>query len=214
MTLPPLDLPASLYRRLRDFARRRVADPALADDLTQDALARVLAGTNQLRDPERVEAWLFRALRNVIADHYRSLRPVTSFAELGMDEADLAAPEDDDELAAAEICIGAMLDAMDGEDGGVLTAVYRNDETQHALARRLGIPASTVKSRIQRARRRLQRALDLCCRIELDAAGEVSGFVPLSAEHGTRCGPARPSGSGASNLKPPIESVLVLTGQL
>jgi len=200
MTSASFDLPPALYRRLRDFARRRVADPALADDLTQDALTRALAGADQLRDSARIEAWLFRALRNVIADHYRSLPPVASFAELGMDEAELAAPGDDDELAAAaEICIGAMLDAMDGEDGSVLAAVYRNDETQHAMARRLGIPASTVKSRIQRARRRLQRALDLCCRIELDAAGDVSGFAPLSAEHGARCGPAAPHGHDALN---------------
>jgi RNA polymerase sigma-70 factor (ECF subfamily) len=200
MNSASLDLPPALYRRLRDFARRRVADPALADDLTQDALARALASASQLRDPERVEAWLYRALHNVIADHYRGLRPVTSFAELGMEEGELAASVDDDELAAAaEICVGAMLNAMDGEDGSVLAAVYRNDETQHAMARRLGIPASTVKSRIQRARRRLRLALDLCCRIELDAGGDVVGFAPLSAEHRARCGPAAPNEHDASN---------------
>jgi len=198
MTTPPFEFPPALYRRLRDFARRRVVDPALADDLTQDALARTLASVDGLRDRTRIEAWMFRALRNVIADHYRGLRPVSSFAELGMDEAALAAPDNDDELAAAaEICIGAMLDAMEGEDGSVLAAVYRNEESQHDLARRLGIPASTAKSRIQRARRRLQRALDLCCRIELDAAGGVADFEPLSAEHGARCSPVPPSGNGA-----------------
>lgn len=190
----PLELPPALYRRLREFARRRVADPALADDLTQDALARALAGAGELRDPARFEAWLFRALRNVIADHYRGRRPVASFADLGMDETALAAPEEDDLAAAAEICIGAMLDAMAGEDGSVLAAVYRDDETQHGLARRLGIPASTAKSRIQRARRRLQQALQLCCRIEMDAAGEVTDFEPLSAEHRARCGVSSTTG--------------------
>lgn len=186
----PHNLPPTLYRRLREFARRRVADPALADDLTQDALARALASAGELRDPERFEAWLFRALRNVIADHYRRMRPVASFADLGMDETALAAPDDDESAAAAEICVGAMLDAMEGEDGSVLAAVYRDDETQHGLARRLGIPASTAKSRIQRARRRLQRALELCCRIELDAAGNVAAFEPLAPGLGARCGPS------------------------
>lgn len=198
MTLP-FDLPASLYRRLRDFARRRVSDPALADDLTQDALARALARMGDLRDPARVEAWLFRTLRNVIVDHYRKARPASSFAELGMDEAALAAPEDDHEpAAAAETCIGAMLDAMDGEDSAVLAAVYRDEESQHALARRLGIPASTARSRIQRARRRLQREIEACCRIELDAAGDVSDFEPLDIARGARCGPVPPHESTAA----------------
>lgn len=195
MTTPPFDLPPSLYRRLRDFARRRVADQALADDLTQDALARTLASVGDLRDPARLEAWLFRTLRNTIVDHYRSRRPVSSFAELGMDEAELPAPADEDEFAAAaELCVGAMLDALGGEDGETLAAVYRDSESQHGLARRLGIPASTAKSRIQRARRRLQQALDICCRIELDVAGNVTGFEPLTADHGARCAPAMPSG--------------------
>lgn len=194
MTTPAFDLPPSLYRRLRDFARRRVADPALADDLTQDALARALAGAGELRDPVRLEAWLFRALRNVIADHYRTRRSVSAFADLGMDEAELAAPDGADEIAfAAELCVGAMLDALGGEDGDTLAAIYRHAESQHGLARRLGIPASTAKSRIQRARRRLQRALDLCCRIELDIAGNVTDFEPLTADRGARCLPAAPA---------------------
>lgn len=193
MATLPLDLPPALYWRLREFACHCVADPALADDLTQDALARALTRAGELRDPARFEAWLFRVLRNLIADHYRGMRPVTSFADLGMDETALAAPDDDELSATAEICVGAMLDAMEGEDHRVLAAVYRDNETQHDMARRLGIPASTAKSRIQRARRRLQQALALCCRIGMDAASEVTGFEPLSAAHGGRCGPRKSS---------------------
>lgn len=59
--------------------------------------------------------------------------------------------------------------------------------TQADLARRLGLASSTVKSRAQRARRRLRETLEACCEIQLDGRGR-----PFHYEHrggnGCPCG--------------------------
>ena len=54
--------------RLRAFIERRVADPDVAEDLTQDVLLRLLM--NDDRQIENPTAWLYRVARNAIIDHH------------------------------------------------------------------------------------------------------------------------------------------------
>jgi RNA polymerase sigma-70 factor (ECF subfamily) len=49
--------------------------------------------------------------------------------------------------------------------------------TQVAAARRLRVPLSSLKSRVQRGRHTLRRMLTDCCRIALDARGGVTEFT-------------------------------------
>src|SRR4051812_32008048 len=51
------------------FVRGHLHDPALAEDIVQEALTRALAGWGTLRGD--VDPWFFRALRNAIVDHLR-----------------------------------------------------------------------------------------------------------------------------------------------
>jgi RNA polymerase sigma factor (sigma-70 family) len=62
--------------RLLDFIRRRVPDPADAEDILQDVFHE-LAEANRLLVPiDHVTGWLFRVARNRIVDLFRRKRPV------------------------------------------------------------------------------------------------------------------------------------------
>ena len=52
-------------QRLYRMALAWTREPALADDLVQEAMSRGLKNAQQLRDPERMNAWMFRILTNV-----------------------------------------------------------------------------------------------------------------------------------------------------
>src|SRR5882672_7431495 len=63
--------------RLRNFIRRRVPDPADAEDILQDVFYK-LVETNRLLMPiDHVTGWLFRVARNRITDLFRKQRPRT-----------------------------------------------------------------------------------------------------------------------------------------
>src|SRR3972149_5519904 len=66
--------------RLRNFIRRRVADPRDAEDILQDGFFPLVEATRLLMPIEHVTGWLFRVARNRVTDLFRKKKPV-SFSE-------------------------------------------------------------------------------------------------------------------------------------
>jgi RNA polymerase sigma factor (sigma-70 family) len=75
--------------RLRNFIRRRVPDPADAEDILQDVFYKLVEANRLLMPIEHVTGWLFRVARNRITDAFRKKRP-DNFS-------DVAVPHDDEE---------------------------------------------------------------------------------------------------------------------
>src|SRR5438105_7934613 len=63
--------------RLRNFIRRRVPDPADAEDILQDVLYKLVEANRLLMPIDHVTGWLFRVARNRITDLFRTRREVT-----------------------------------------------------------------------------------------------------------------------------------------
>src|SRR5437870_6039911 len=61
--------------RLRNFIRRRVADPLDVEDILQDVFLRLVEANRLLMPIEHVTAWLFRVTRNRVVDLLRRRTP-------------------------------------------------------------------------------------------------------------------------------------------
>jgi RNA polymerase sigma factor (sigma-70 family) len=61
--------------RLRNFIRRRVADPRDAEDVLQDVFYRLVEANRLLMPIDHVTGWLFRVARNRITDLFRKKKP-------------------------------------------------------------------------------------------------------------------------------------------
>src|SRR5215472_10460466 len=59
------------HARLRNFIRRRVADPGDAEDILQDVFYELVEAYRMMKPVEQVTAWLFRVARNRITDLFR-----------------------------------------------------------------------------------------------------------------------------------------------
>src|SRR5947207_4689208 len=57
--------------RLRNFIRRRVPDPADAEDIVQEVFYELVEANRLLMPIEHVTGWLFRVARNRITDLFR-----------------------------------------------------------------------------------------------------------------------------------------------
>ena len=69
------EIVAEQRARLRNFIRRRVADPLDAEDVLQDVFYRLVEANRLLMPIEHVTGWLFRVARNRITDLFRKKKP-------------------------------------------------------------------------------------------------------------------------------------------
>lgn len=170
-----------LRAELLRFVRSRVGDAAAADDVVHDVLLRALAALEGPRPPVHLRAWLYRATRNAIVDHYRSRRPVALAVEAAEEEGAAAmatAASADDASAEQELarCLEPMLAALPPDQREALALAEVQGLTQREVAARAGLSLSGAKSRVQRARRHLRAAVLACCRVEVDRRGGVVDF--------------------------------------
>ncbi len=170
---------AELRARLRSFVAGRVSDdPSSHDDLVQEILLRLHRGLPRLRDDERLDAFAYQVARNAIADHYRRggrERPVAPASLEDHASAPDANPEDPSGAGRAQLarCLRPLIERLDEGYREALLLTDLGDLSQAEAARRLGLSAPGMRSRVQRGRSQLQVALARCCRVELDAAGQI-----------------------------------------
>jgi RNA polymerase sigma-70 factor (ECF subfamily) len=130
-----------------------------AEDVAQDALVKAHRQLRQLRDPERLRAWLVRmAWRMAIdrrhADERRRAREQTSVAVPSRRSCDDAAVSAE---RAAELW--ALIDGLSEKLRMVVVLASIEGHDLAEVASILGIPAGTVKSRLFEARRQLRERL-------------------------------------------------------
>ena len=71
--------------RLRNFIRRRVPDPADAEDILQDVFYKLVEANRLLMPIDHVTGWLFRVARNRITDLFRKKKPET-WSDAGLED--------------------------------------------------------------------------------------------------------------------------------
>ncbi len=108
--------------RLRNFIRRRVADPSDAEDILQEVFYELVETYRLMKPIEQVGAWLFRVARNRITDLFRKRKPEEST---------------NDPVVAEEGELGTLEDLLPSRDAGPEAAYARTvllEELEHALA--------------------------------------------------------------------------------
>lgn len=144
---------ARLYR----IAYAWTHNPALADDLAQEALAKALQKSGQLRDPAAFDAWLYSILANCYYDHFRRARESEDIDDIVL--AHDVTPEQ--ESGAREIVhkVRAAIARLPGGQRQAVTLVDIEGFSYMEVAQILSIPIGTVMSRLCRARGALKEDL-------------------------------------------------------
>ena len=111
--------------RLRNFIRRRVPDPADAEDILQEVFYKLVEANRLLMPIDHVTGWLFRVARNRITDLFRKKKPETF--------SDMAVEDEDGELLQIEDLLPSPIDRF---GAGPEAIYFRNvllDELELAL---------------------------------------------------------------------------------
>ena len=167
-----------LEAKLRPFIARRVRSEVDVDDIVQDVFLRMQRGLAGLRDEERFGPWVYQVARSALVDHLRAAAKHRVVDADGSEDIPLDVDDDlgvEEELAGYLAPFVAMLPSPYRE---ALTLVELEGLTQKQAAEMLGISLSGMKSRVQRGRVQLRKALEDCCHIALDVRGRVVSCEP------------------------------------
>jgi RNA polymerase sigma-70 factor, ECF subfamily len=131
-----------------------------AEEAVQEALVRAWLRRDACRSPDRPLPWLLEITRNeALRLRGRELR--RGQRELA-DQRPRAMEGQHDDFAGltVRLTVEQALAALAESDRRMLRLRYGEDLTQVEVARRLGVPETTVKIRLHRARRRMRRLLE------------------------------------------------------
>ena len=144
--------------------------PADADDVAQEAFIRAFRNLDLLADPSRFGVWLRRITFGVAIDHVRADRtPSTSIVPLEGAENPMDSgvglvdpgPSPLERVEHGEVVsrVLAALERLPARYRVPLTLYHIDGLTHAKVARTLGVPETTVRSLVARARRKLARLL-------------------------------------------------------
>ena len=161
--------------RIHGFLVKRINDPVIADDLTQNIFVRILRNASKFDTNRDFSKWVFTIVNNVLKNHYRTLSRdrMHAFTDMASENAgepgsrpgEFDAPSDerapDREAFCSELRteLSGALQRLDPQLREVFVLYQVDGNPYRAVAEKLGLPLETVKHRSGRARTQLRDVL-------------------------------------------------------
>jgi RNA polymerase sigma-70 factor, ECF subfamily len=145
-----------LLPRLRRFAYALAGDSVRGDDLVQEGCARAFAHLGSYQPGTRLDAWMYRIIRNVWLNTIRASRARGEVLDL--DDAPEPVGEDGRDVTESRMTLNRVLHAMrklPREQQELIALVCIEGVSYQDAAKILDIPLGTVTSRLARGRRAL-----------------------------------------------------------
>ena len=171
-----LDTWTSFNKQLRTYVAKRI-DAAHVDDVVADIVLRVVEHQDKFEQANNPFAWLYRVAGNIITDHYRRRGVERNALQRYSESArELDEPESSDSYAELSQCLSPMIRLLPDEYRDALMLTDIKGKTQTAAAKELHLSVSGMKSRVQRARKKLKQKLHRCCEIEVNKNGAIANY--------------------------------------
>ena len=168
----------ALMKRLYGTAMRLTRNPADAEDLVAESIAKAWAKVDELRDREKFDGWLLRVLANTYVSDWRHRRTELALTEQTAEGADEPAedaylytklhqpfllwwstPEQAFVNNLLHEDLQEALDSLPDAHRLVVVLVEVLGHSYDEVAQSLEVPVGTVRSRLNRGRRLLQKTL-------------------------------------------------------
>ncbi len=155
--------------RLFGFIKANIRDREAAEDILHDVFEKIHLKKSSLKNSDKLVSWLFQLTRNTIFDYYRSKKQEATqpvFDDLEMDS-------EEQELDALACCIDPFISKLTEQEQLLIRKIDIEGQRQNNLAKSWGISYTSLKSKVQRARKKLKAMFIDCCALTFDKRGGV-----------------------------------------
>ena len=165
------------------LAWRKIGDFHYAEEITQDTFLRAYQNLSTLRNPNQFSGWLYVIANRLCLHWLRKQKPakqLQSLEDTPMEEVEKSAyaryvleqRETDATEHRFEI-VKKLLEKLPESEYTVMTLYYLGEMTTKEISKFLGVSVETIRTRLHRARKRLQEEEELLIQ-------EVLGGVQIS----------------------------------
>lgn len=144
------------------FARSRVGDEHLAEDIVQESLIKALSADRQPESEEETTTWFYRILRRSIIDVYRKQGARSRALERFENEIP-ETPDAKDERILCQ-CFRRLMPLVPEPYRELLEEIDLKGKEIEEVAESLGVTRNNLTVRLHRARKHLRNALSQNCR--------------------------------------------------
>ena len=170
-------------RQVHAFARRKIGDFQIAEDITQETFLQVYQKLETLDDPTLFSKWLYTIAHHLCIAWFRQNRlqtePLEEVCILGIEREPysryVASEHAKITAEAQRDLVEKLLTKLKESDRKVITLHYFEEMTTSEIGKVLGVSENTIKSRIRRARQQLKKYKSII--------REVLGIPIESADH-------------------------------
>jgi RNA polymerase sigma-70 factor, ECF subfamily len=152
---------------LKGFVLKRVKDRAVAEDIVQDVFLKVYTKMGQLKDTEKLSAWIYQITRNTITDYFRKKSQTIDPESINWES------DTNDLNYCVALCLRQLVKTLPDKYKEAFQLAEIDNLSQIQLADKLGISYSGAKSRVQRARLILKQKMEEMLIIKTDSYGNV-----------------------------------------
>ncbi|WP_261840857.1 RNA polymerase sigma factor SigZ [Aliamphritea ceti] len=168
---------------IKAYLHSKVSNPDDVEELLQEISLRAFLNLNTLKSEEKTKAWLFKIAGNMVIDFYRK----NSNKRLNPHPEDLwYLDQSEDVEHVFSRCVAPLIRDLPDDMAALLTAIDIKGHSQKEYAADIGISYSTLKSRVQKARKMLYAVFNEYCDISVDRRGNILDFN-VNPEKYERC---------------------------
>lgn len=161
---------------LKYFILSKVKDVTTADDLLQETFIKIHTKLGTLKDENKMKSWLFSIARYTVMDHFRERDLIYE-----MSDDDLIF--EDHELEHTELdCLRGIIKSLPKKYRDPLFLSDIKGMKQAQISEQLHLPLPTVKSQIQRGRKRIAQGFMECCDYKVNDNGFLVGELKDKAD--------------------------------
>ena len=165
------DIYYAYHEKVRKFSVSFVKNEWVAEDITQDTFEKVQGSLDQLKDPAKLSAWIYRIAYNLCQDYFRQMqKEIRKGRALAAHVQIQSAMPPDRKLEQHQMnqCVQDKVRLLPESLRSVLIMYDVMEFRQKEIAAILEITTGNVKTRLHRARRKLKDILERECRFEKD----------------------------------------------
>ncbi|MFK7694499.1 RNA polymerase sigma factor SigZ [Paenibacillus sp. HJGM_3] len=173
---------------IRNFVQDKTRYHPDAEDIVQNVFVKAYRRIDDLRDEQKMRAWLFQIARNSIIDHFRKVKRTEELQDQHSIEDRYEESDPDKE---AVFGLQNVIRQMPDKYREALELSELKGLSQKKLSEQMGLSYSGAKSRVQRGREMLKEMMTSCCAIEADRYGNIVDYrvvlkeLPRSIKKGT-----------------------------
>jgi RNA polymerase sigma-70 factor (ECF subfamily) len=173
-----------IHEKLYGFIFKYVNNSDDVNDIIQDTFIKVKINIDKLKNPAKLESWIFQIARNTMQDFFRHKNKSFTFKDDKNDFLlDVKYPEDDESIIISQTQMfsdyaGLVISELPNNYEIAVRRVDIEGKSTKELAEELNISISGAKSRVQRGRKMVKEIVLKCCDVKTDNYGNILDYKP------------------------------------